>query len=159
MAMKHEREDSRLDPSNRMKCAAQHKRLLQEKPSEVIGAAEELGKLKFAESFRPLMNALGRSPGDTNREVQAAILRALAEVGSEHEVSQFKFASEPLKQFCLSHIGDPELVRLGLDAMGWTGTVEQTAKAALEIADAARQGGNSETAGAASSFYMDSILR
>ena len=156
--LKRERESHRLQPQAREECTAAEARLGSRSPDERIQAASTLGRLRFADSYGTLLGALiaeSAAGATENREVELALLKALEDVGSEHNAKSLITAGrEPIKRFIMSHLADAQIVGAALEALSWTGPVNEISTDAMAIGVEAVRQGHTETRQAESSFFL-----
>ena len=128
--------------------------------AERQAAAATLGDLRYIYSYEPLLHALERESGSGygKRDMKAAILRALENIGADHSCKpELRAGREPLNRFMIAHLADAELVESALKALVRTGIPEETLDDLDKIKNAARAAGYRETVSAASDIYFDII--
>ena len=124
-------------------------------------AAASLGQLRNIGSYMPLLHALAREsrPGHENREVVSSILEAMDKIGSRHSGQPpIREGREPLRKFIMAHLADPGIVKIALEAMGWTGTREQSIHDPDEIRNEARRAGYEATARVAGDIHFERLF-
>jgi len=158
LRQKHEREMQRLEPGVMRQCTQAERRLESDVATERQVAATTLGTIRDIESYKPLLLAMIREsePGYEDRDVKVAILKALENIGEDHNSkSTLNAGREPLNRFMMAHLADAGLVERALNALKWTDSVEETSADASRIGNAAEAAGYPRSATAATSFYLD----
>ena len=127
-------------------------------PARRRAAAELLGEEHKMSSFTHLVRALQR---ENVEEVQIAILVALRNIGGathpEPERMELALGYGPILQFMINNTSKPDLIKLALDAFGYTGTIDAVLIGNDAIQKIAERMGHSESASATHRFYMDIV--
>ena len=127
-------------------------------PARRKAAAEILGEEHKMTSFAPLVRALQR---ENVEEVQFSILTALRNIGGathpEPERMELALGYGPILQFMIDNTAKPDLIKLALDAFGYTGTIDAVLIGNDAIRKIAEPLGHAESVSATHRFYMDIV--
>jgi hypothetical protein len=128
----HEGGGPKFSPVRRQEAEDTLKNLCPEVRKE---AAKALQGYHRIESCKPLLAALHR---EEDPDATDAILAALTRIGKENQTDvRLREGRAPLMEFIKRNLADAELVALALDALEFTGTVQEMLDAGAEILELA----------------------
>ena len=151
----HARAIYRLEDEARAERLLAERRLDSAAAEERWDAATSLGVLRYAESHRAVLLALQREcgPGKDDREVKAAMVRALERIGVD-QGGLCGGGREPLKRFIMAHLEDTGLAETALHALSRIGNRAEIEDDAHEMSVAARAAGYADVAHIAGAIYL-----